>query len=54
MGQRDRHCRSDRGGQKEDRRRTAEAGFNHHLVKPPDPKAVEGVLAQLKHPDVKQ
>jgi CheY-like chemotaxis protein len=35
-------------GQKEDRRRTAEAGFNHHLVKPPDPKAMEGVLAELK------
>jgi PAS domain S-box-containing protein len=35
-------------GQKEDRRRTAEAGFNHHLVKPPEPKAVEGVLAFLQ------
>jgi CheY-like chemotaxis protein len=35
-------------GQKEDRRRTAEAGFNHHLVKPPEPKAVEGVLATLR------
>jgi CheY-like chemotaxis protein len=35
-------------GQQEDRRRTAEAGFNHHLVKPPDPKAVESVLAELK------
>ncbi len=35
-------------GQKEDRRRTAEAGFNHHLVKPPDPNALEGVLAELK------
>ena len=35
-------------GQKEDRRRTAEAGFNHHLVKPPEPKAVESVLAGLK------
>jgi len=34
-------------GQQEDRRRTAEAGFNHHLVKPPDPKALENVLAQL-------
>ena len=40
-------------GQQEDRRRTADAGFDHHLVKPPEPKAVEGVLAQLKHPDVK-
>jgi PAS domain S-box-containing protein len=35
-------------GQQEDRRRTAEAGFNHHLVKPPEPKAVESVLAGLK------
>jgi PAS domain S-box-containing protein len=35
-------------GQQEDRRRTAEAGFNHHLVKPPEPKAVEGLLADLK------
>jgi len=38
-------------GQQEDRRRTAEAGFNHHLVKPPEPKAVENVLAALKQPD---
>jgi len=35
-------------GQKEDRRRTAEAGFNHHLVKPPEPKTLEGILADLK------
>jgi signal transduction histidine kinase/CheY-like chemotaxis protein len=34
-------------GQKEDRRRTADAGFDHHLVKPPDPRALEGVLAAL-------
>ena len=40
-------------GQQEDRRRTADAGFDHHLVKPPEPKAVESVLAQLKRPDVK-
>jgi CheY-like chemotaxis protein len=40
-------------GQKEDRRRTAEAGFNHHLVKPPEPKAVESVLAELKRPDAR-
>ncbi|HEX4614140.1 MAG TPA: PAS domain S-box protein [Urbifossiella sp.] len=40
-------------GQKEDRRRTAEAGFNHHLVKPPEPKAVDSVLAELKRPDVR-
>ncbi len=35
-------------GQQEDRRRTAEAGFDHHLVKPPTPAAVEEVLADLK------
>ncbi len=35
-------------GQQEDRRRTSEAGFDHHLVKPPEPKAVESVLAELK------
>lgn len=35
-------------GQKEDRRRTAEAGFDHHLVKPPEPKAVEDVLGKMK------
>jgi PAS domain S-box-containing protein len=35
-------------GQPEDRRRTAEAGFDHHLVKPPDPKVVEGLVAGLK------
>ena len=38
-------------GQKEDRRRTAEAGFDHHLVKPPEPKAVEGVLGELRRRD---
>lgn len=35
-------------GQQEDRRRTAEAGFDHHLVKPPKLESVEHVLAQLK------
>ena len=35
-------------GQQEDRRRTAEAGFDHHLVKPPELSVVEGVLADLK------
>ena len=32
---------------REDRRRTAEAGFDHHLMKPPEPQAVEAVLAAL-------
>jgi PAS domain S-box-containing protein len=31
-------------GQKEDRRRSAESGFNHHLVKPVDPDAVETLI----------
>ena len=34
-------------GQQEDRRRTAEAGFDHHLVKPPEPNALGGILASL-------
>ncbi|MEP7206417.1 MAG: PAS domain S-box protein [Casimicrobiaceae bacterium] len=34
-------------GQKDDRRRTAEAGFDHHLVKPVDPSVVEALLAAL-------
>jgi CheY-like chemotaxis protein len=34
-------------GQQEDRRRTSEAGFNHHLVKPPEPKVIEELLAEL-------
>lgn len=35
-------------GQAEDRRRTTKAGFNHHLVKPAEPQAIEAVLAELK------
>jgi PAS domain S-box-containing protein len=35
-------------GQQEDRRRTAEAGFNHHLVKPLDPDALERLLVEAK------
>jgi CheY-like chemotaxis protein len=35
-------------GQQEDRRRSAEAGFDHHLVKPPDLKALETLVAGVK------
>ena len=34
-------------GQEEDRRRTEEAGFNRHLVKPVDPAALVDLLASL-------
>jgi signal transduction histidine kinase/CheY-like chemotaxis protein len=34
-------------GQDEDRRRSEEAGFDFHLTKPVDPRAVEGLLASL-------
>ena len=34
-------------GQEEDRRRTEEAGFNHHIVKPVDPAALMKLLASL-------
>ncbi len=34
-------------GQEEDRRRSAESGFNLHMVKPVDPVAIENVLAGL-------
>ena len=34
-------------GQAEDRRRSEEAGFDHHLVKPVDLSALQGVLASL-------
>jgi CheY-like chemotaxis protein len=32
-------------GQEQDRRRTAEAGFNYHLTKPADIKAIETLLS---------
>jgi CheY-like chemotaxis protein len=31
-------------GQQEDRRRTAEAGFDHHLVKPANPAELDQLL----------
>jgi CheY-like chemotaxis protein len=34
-------------GQEEDRQRSREAGFDHHMVKPIDPVALERVLAGL-------
>jgi two-component system CheB/CheR fusion protein len=37
-------------GQEEDRRRSAKAGFNHHLVKPVDPQALTSLLAECSPP----
>ena len=37
-------------GQQEDRRRSAEAGFDHHLVKPVESKVIEELLASLRTP----
>ncbi len=37
-------------GQAEDVRRSREAGFDHHLVKPADPEAVKALLATVQHP----
>jgi CheY-like chemotaxis protein/anti-sigma regulatory factor (Ser/Thr protein kinase) len=37
-------------GQNEDRRRTAKAGFDHHLVKPPELSVIDGLLSDLKRP----
>jgi CheY-like chemotaxis protein len=34
-------------GQEEDRRRSKQAGFNYHLVKPVDPTALQALLASL-------
>ena len=34
--------------QEEDRRRTAEAGFDHHLVKPPKAAKIQQILLDLK------
>jgi CheY-like chemotaxis protein len=35
-------------GQEEDRRRSSEAGFDHHIVKPVEPSAIERILATLE------
>ena len=35
-------------GQEEDRRRSKEAGFDHHLVKPVDAADIMGLLAKAK------
>ena len=37
-------------GQEEDRRRSREAGFDHHLVKPVDPKSLEEFLSRERPP----
>jgi CheY-like chemotaxis protein len=33
-------------GQDEDKRRSKEAGFDHHLTKPPDPEVLERLIAE--------
>jgi PAS domain S-box-containing protein len=38
-------------GQPEDRRQTAEAGFDHHMIKPLDPAAVQALLAVRRRND---
>jgi CheY-like chemotaxis protein len=35
-------------GQQEDKRRSEEAGFDHHLVKPVDPAVLEKLLGDLR------
>ena len=37
-------------GQEEDKRRSKEAGFNFHMVKPVEPAALEKLLAGLLNP----
>jgi CheY-like chemotaxis protein len=36
-------------GQEQDRRKSREAGFDHHLVKPVDPKALMTLVSELFH-----
>jgi two-component system CheB/CheR fusion protein len=35
-------------GQQEDRRRSREAGFDHHLVKPVEPRLLEALLSETE------
>jgi len=35
-------------GQEDDRRRTSEAGFDHHLIKPAEIGALQALLASLE------
>jgi len=35
-------------GQEEDRRRTREAGFDHHMVKPADPNELESIVSSIQ------
>jgi PAS domain S-box-containing protein len=37
-------------GQDEDKKRARDAGFNHHMTKPPDPEALEGLIAECAQP----
>jgi PAS domain S-box-containing protein len=39
-------------GQDADRRRSTEAGFDRHLVKPVDPEVLRGLLASLGQPEI--
>jgi len=36
-------------GQDKDRRRSREAGFDHHLTKPADPRALKDLLADARY-----
>src|SRR5262249_41869543 len=40
-------------GQEDDKRRSQEAGFDHHLVKPVDPEDLERLLPGLPNPRTK-
>jgi PAS domain S-box-containing protein len=37
-------------GQDEDKQRSRDAGFNYHLTKPPDPEALEALIAECDQP----